>query len=88
MRRLRETEAVFRPLSQVSEKEARCPHCGEERNPALLHGVFGAEPFLDRTFFEIGIPPFDIIVARMGQEQIYLEFDQDAPGVLGPLGDG
>lgn len=80
------TEAVFRPLGRVSEKEARCPHCGEERNPALLHGASGDEPFLDRTFFEIGIPPFDIIAARKGLEQIYLEFDKDAPEVLGPLG--
>jgi molybdopterin/thiamine biosynthesis adenylyltransferase len=80
------TEAVFRPLGRVSEKEARCPHCGEERNPTLLHGVCGDEPFLERTFSEIGIPPFDIIAARKGLEQIYLEFDGDAPEVLGPLG--
>lgn len=79
------SEAVFRTLGLVGEKEARCPHCGAERDPVLLHGVAGDEPFLDRTFAEIGIPPFDIVVGRKGLEQAYFEFDGDARRILGPL---
>jgi len=37
------------------------------------------------TFGEIGIPPFDIITARNGMEQVFLQFDDDRAFVLGSL---
>ncbi len=79
------SEELFTSLGKITEKEARCPSCGQEREPKIAHSINGTEHFLDMTFSEIGIPPFDIIVGRQGTNQIFLEFSGDAPAVLGPL---
>jgi len=76
---------VFKALGKMTERDALCPACGEPRDPQILHSLNGDEPFLDKSLAEIGIPPFDIIVGRKGTDEIYLEFDADAPRVLGPL---
>ncbi len=78
-------EQVFRSLGQVKEREAICPSCGSGRYPKTFHSVDGSEDFLDKTFADIGVPPFDIIIGREGMDEIFLEFDQDAQEVLGPL---
>jgi adenylyltransferase/sulfurtransferase len=78
-------ETVLKSLGKVTEKEGICPSCGDMRYTNTLHSINGSESFLDKTFAEIGIPPFDIIVGRENMNQVFLEFNQDAPGVLGPL---
>jgi hypothetical protein len=56
--------------------------------------VRGGESFLGRTPAEIGVPPFDVLIARSSQgsgkesRAIGLEFSWDAENVLGPLWDG
>jgi len=75
-------ESVFKSLGKVTEEEGQCPECGEMRFARTLHSVYGGEDFLDKTFAEIGIPPFDIVTGRAGMNQIFLEFDKDAPTVL------
>jgi adenylyltransferase/sulfurtransferase len=79
------SEPVFKVLNKVTENMARCPICRGERDPRLLHSIHGDEPFQDKTFADIGIPPFDIIVARRQMEQIFMEFDADGSDVMGPL---
>lgn len=78
-------EIVLKSLGKVTEKEGICPSCGDMRYTNTLHSINGNESFLDKTFAEIGIPPFDIIVGRENMNQVFLEFNQDAPNVLGPL---
>jgi hypothetical protein len=55
------------------------------RDIQTLHSVSGRESFLDRTFGQIGVPPFDIVAARSGEKQVFFEFGGDATQVLGPL---
>ena len=78
-------EAVFRSLGNVTEAEGRCPQCGEPRIPHLMHSTTGDEDFLDRTPAQMGLPPYDIIVARSGTRAAgyLLAGDQDA--VLGAV---
>jgi len=76
---------IFKSFGKIAEKERICPSCSKKRNDTTLHNINGSEPFLDKTFAEIGMPPFDIIVGRKDMTRIFLEFDQDAPTVLGPL---
>lgn len=76
---------ILKSLGKITEREGICPSCGNMQNANTLHSINGSETFLDKTFAEIGIPPFDIIVGRKNMTQIFLEFNQDAPAVLGPL---
>ena len=75
-------------LGKVTEQQGRCPTCGEMRNIETLHTVSGQEDFLTLTFDQIGIPPFDIVAARSGADQMFFEFDGDAQKVLGSLSKG
>jgi len=78
------SEDVFRPRGAVSEWAARCPRCGQDRRVESTQSVQGSEPFLDRSFAALGIPPYDIVVARRGLARLAFEFEGDASAVLGP----
>ena len=78
-------EIIFKPRGKTTEKEAICPDCGVARIPYIFHNIKGDEPFLDKTFSEIGIPLFDIMVGRNGMDQFAFIFDDDASLVLGAL---
>ena len=78
-------EELFMSLGKVTQKQGRCPKCGEMRDIQTLHSISGRESFLDRTFGQIGVPPFDIVAARSGEKQVFFEFGGDAAQVLGPL---
>lgn len=81
----KESKSFFKPLGRTSEQDAICPLCGNERTPQTFHSLDGKEDFLDMSFTDIGIPPFDIVIGRNGMKQIFLKFDKDASTVLGSL---
>ena len=74
-------------VGAVRETDAACPSCG-------AHRVVDLTAFLDRetpvdlgwTLLDLGLPAFDVVVARQGAEacEAWL-FDGDAAEVLGPL---
>lgn len=79
-------EPVFASVSSVDPRRVVCPNCeGVRREVVTFYKVRGDEPFLGRSLGEIGIPPFDIIIARNQQESVGLELSADASNVLGPL---
>ena len=80
-----EREAVFLSLGQVTEEDARCARCGEVRFPHLTHGVDGASDFLDRSAAQMGLPPFDIVVARSGLRAVGYLLAGDEGAVLGEV---
>jgi molybdopterin/thiamine biosynthesis adenylyltransferase len=69
---------VFRPLHRVTEAEAVCEGCGSECVPELLHtlGRDSAE-LRCRTPAEIGLPPWDVLWARRGEETLGMELAGD-----------
>jgi molybdopterin/thiamine biosynthesis adenylyltransferase len=74
-------------LGTVRESQARCPACRTHRALEIASSV-NRDGLVDlaRTPAELGVPPFDIVVARQGMErQIAWLFDGDAGAVLGPL---
>jgi len=78
-------DEIFRSLGAVTEEEGRCPKCRTMRAPELLH-TLGLEPGLEeRTFADIGVPPFDGVTARKGESTITYLFEGDAPAVLRSL---
>jgi len=79
------TEPVFRSLGRVTENEGRCPRCSQHREVELTHSILGDEPYLDRMFDEIGVPAFDIVLARNGERERAYAFTGDRKRALGVL---
>lgn len=74
-------------LGAMREADARCPACGAHRIVEIASSVGrDGRIDLDATPADLGLPPFDILVARRGleQEEAWL-FDGDAGAALGPL---
>ena len=81
------TERAGLVLGAMRETDARCSVCGTHRVVDFSGIVVrDGEMDLSLTPAQIGIPPFDIIVARQGidQQEAWL-FDGDAAACLGPL---
>lgn len=79
-------QAMFLSLGKVKAEQANCPHCpGMRREVVTFYKVRGHESFLDRTLAQIGVPPFDLLIARTKDRAIGLELSADAGRILGPL---
>ncbi len=81
----KKTEEQFVSLGKVHKSAATCPDCGTDREVKTFYKINGDESFVNRTFAEIGVPPFDIIWARNQERLVGFEFSGDASDVLGPL---
>jgi adenylyltransferase/sulfurtransferase len=82
-----EVTAAGAVLGTVRESAAACPRCGAHRAVEITSSV-ARDGLVDLalTPAQLGVPPFDIIVARQGMErQEAWLFDGDASAVLGPL---
>ena len=88
---------MFQSLGRTKAEAAWCPRCGARgeqvrREVATFYKVRspGAPGFLDRTAAQIGIPRYDILIARNQKtgRAVGLELSWDAENVLGPLWDG
>jgi molybdopterin/thiamine biosynthesis adenylyltransferase len=74
-------------LGALREADARCPACGVHRVVEVASSITrDGRVDLAATPAALGLPPFDVIVARRGldEQQAWL-FDGDAAAVLGPL---
>ena len=78
-------EPIFRSLGKVTEKEGLCPKCGEMRAPDTTSTLGLEAGWEQMTFAQLGIPPYDVVTARSGEQTISYLFDGDAKMVLGTL---
>ncbi|HEY8748081.1 MAG TPA: ThiF family adenylyltransferase [Tepidisphaeraceae bacterium] len=79
-------EKLFASLGRVSADKATCPHCPTSRRDVkTFYKIVGTEDFLDLPLSQIGVPAFDIVIARAGSQAIGMELGGDAESVLGPL---
>ncbi len=74
-------------LGAVRESQAACPSCRTHRVVEIASSISrDGEIDLSRTPADLGLPPYDVIVARQGLErQEAWLFDGDANEALGPL---
>lgn len=79
-----QTRPKFGSLGKVTEAEARCPDCETLCTPHFYHTLDARGP-LDKTLHELGVPLWDVLTGRRGQEQRHYEFAGDRTRVLGPL---
>ena len=79
-------EQVFASLGKVKAEKAFCPKCENVRREVVtFFQIRGDESFLDKSLGSIGVPSFDIVIARNDQLSIGFELAGDADAVLGPL---
>lgn len=84
--RCRREETLFASLGRIGAQAAVCPNCpGVRREVVTFYRIRGNEAFLSRSLSEIGVPPFDILIARAKDRAIGLELSGDAARVLAPL---
>lgn len=82
-------EPIFASLGKVKAELAACPQCrAARREVKTFYRIRGTESFLNRTLSEIGVPPFDILIARANNRSIGLELAGDSVDVLGCLAGG
>ena len=74
-----ESRPVFRPIHRVTEDEAVCPRCNTPATPKLFHSISGGCEWLPRTVSQLGLPPWDILWARRGEQILGIEIAGDAP---------
>ena len=79
-------EPIFASVSSVDPARVFCPCCpGTRREVVTFYKVRGDEPFAKEPLSAIGVPPFDIVIARNDERSVGLELAGDAAEVLGPL---
>lgn len=73
---------LFTPVHKLNHEKIACPRCGRQMTFESKHSFDGSEPYTDKTFFEIGIPPLDIISGRFGMNIRHYEFSADVDSVF------
>lgn len=87
-----EITMLFASPGSIKAGQEQCPKCSAAREVVTFSKIRGDEDFLDRTLAQIGVPPFDILIARAptangGERAIGFELGGDIQRVLGPLVD-
>ncbi|MCU6735385.1 HesA/MoeB/ThiF family protein [Diplocloster agilis] len=80
-----EKKDLYSPLHKLRGPDITCNKCGKTMNFNSLHSLNGTEDFLDKTLFDIGIPPLHIVAGRNGRIMKYFEFSADATEVFADL---
>lgn len=77
-------EELFAPVGAVSAAQGRCVHDGVMREVVSIHSFTGQESFGSYTLDRLGLPLFDVFMARSADQAlpILIAGDRD---VLGPL---
>src|SRR5215471_19038683 len=78
-------EILFAPAGSVNYQAGRCPADGQLRVVHALHAYQGQGDFGSRKLSELGLPLYDIFIARSGEREIGYLPAGDAPQVLGEL---
>lgn len=78
-------EEVFAAVGAVPYARGKCPACGDVRSVITAHGYSGVESFGTRTLDRLGLPLFDVFVARSSQRELAYLLAGDAGAVLGDL---
>lgn len=77
-----ETKEIFTPVHKLHGQDIVCPKCGKTMSFDSIHTISGAEAFLEKTPFDIGIPLLHIIGGRVGTDTRYYELSADADEVF------
>lgn len=76
---------IFTPVHKLKGAMLTCPDCGAQMTFDSIHSLKGEEDFLDKTPYDIGIPPLHIVGGRVGMQTTYYEFTADEADVFADL---
>jgi hypothetical protein len=71
--------SVMTPAEKIHEDQLSCPKCKEECAPVFVHSIPAGSDLLRKTPREIGLPAWDIVWARHGEDSLGLEIAGDNP---------
>ena len=78
-------EDVYQPLGTVRFEDSKCKNDGRLRTAITLHCYAGEEDLGSRKLNQLGLPAFDVFVARAGEQELgYIPY-RDASAVLGQV---
>jgi len=79
-------EELFAAVGSIPYDRGKCPKCGEMRIVVTLHSYDGSAEMGARSLRSLGLPAFDVFVARTaaGDREVALLLDGDRASVLGP----
>ena len=75
-------ERILQPAEKIHEDHLLCVNCGAESAPTFMHSISENSDLLDKTPHEIGLPVWDIVWARRGEDSVGIELTGDNP--IGP----
>lgn len=78
-------EELFAAVGTVPYARGKCPICGDVRAVITAHAYSGTESFGARTLDHLGLPLFDVFVARSSERELVYLVAGDAGAVLGDL---
>lgn len=86
----RTEEERFAPLGSIAFEEGHDPEDGVLRDVVTCHGFTRTElnespQWSNRLLSDLGLPPYDVFVARSANAEVAMLMAGDAPGVLGSL---
>lgn len=73
---------LFLPTHRLKGSSLVCQECGKTMQFEIMHSISGQEPYLQKTFYEIGIPLLHIVTGRIGMTTKQYEFTGDAKEVF------
>jgi len=81
----KESQQLMVPIGSVSNDEGRCPHDGQMRVVRTVHSYEGTSELGTRTLDQLGLPIFDLFIARSASREIGYLLAGDEPFLLGPV---
>lgn len=72
-------DEVWKSEENITAEQAVCKKCGAEAVPFFFHTITPESELLDRSSYQLGLPKWDIIWARYGDQTMGLEISGDNP---------
>jgi molybdopterin/thiamine biosynthesis adenylyltransferase len=83
-----EREERFAPVGSIDYEEGACPRDGHRRMVETIHSFYGTEEWGKRKLCSVGLPPWDVFVARSAEGEIGYLIEGDRETVLGGVASG
>ncbi len=77
------SKEVYTCVGTLSAEQGKCPVDGEMREVLTIHGFAGNEPYGNKTISSLGLPAYDVFVARSKEREIQIIMNGDRARVLG-----
>jgi adenylyltransferase/sulfurtransferase len=69
--------SVLKPISRITAADAVCAECGTECVADFVHSVAANSDWLEKTVGQSGLPAWDVVWARRGEEVLGIELAAD-----------